>query len=436
MKAADQSARSMFRSFRHRNFALFFSGQIISLVGTWMQSVAQSWLVYRLTQSSALLGMVVFASMIPSFVLAPFGGLVADRFDRRRILVTTQSLAMILALVLAGLTIGGVVRVWEIIVLATLLGIVNAFDIPTRQAFVVEIVGREDMSNAIALNSSMFNGARVVGPAVAGIVVAAIGEGWCFLLNGLSYIAVIIGLLLMKLAPLVRASERESALGRIAAGFRFVQTTTPIRALLLLLGAVSLTGMPYATLMPVFADSVLHGGAKGLGILMGFSGVGALAGSIALVTRSDVRGLGRWVAISSISFGASLIVFSMSKAFWLSAAILVAVGGAMMVQMASSNTLIQAMVPDALRGRVMAIYSMMFMGMAPFGALFAGSVASRIGAPITVAIGGGVSILAGVTFAVRLPHLRPAAARLLVENQMIGGDPVEETMAHEPLDEA
>jgi MFS family permease len=270
------SGRSLFRSFRHRNFALFFSGQIISLVGTWMQSVAESWLVYRLTHSSILLGAVAFAALVPSFVLAPFGGVVADRFERRRVLVLTQSIAMTLAFVLAGITITGFVHVWHVLLLATCLGIVNAFDIPTRQAFVVEMVGREDLTNAIALNSSMVNGARVIGPAVAGIIVAAVGEGWCFFGNAVSYIAVIAGLLLMRIDMQPRSRPRESALQRIAEGFRFVKGTPPVRALLLLLGAVSLVGMPYATLMPVFAESILHGGAKGLGILMGCSGAGAM----------------------------------------------------------------------------------------------------------------------------------------------------------------
>ena len=429
----ERVAVSLFRSFRHRNFALFFSGQIISLIGTWMQSVAESWLVFRLTKSSVLLGTVVFCSLIPSFVLAPFGGLLADRFSRRRILVITQTLSMILAFILAALTISGVIRVWHVLTLATLLGIVNAFDVPARQSFVVEMVGREDLANAIALNSSMFNGARVVGPAVAGIVVAAVGEGWCFFLNAVSYIAVITTVVLMRVGDVKRPATGVTALQRLAEGFRFVRHTAPIRALLLLIGAISLVGMPYATLMPVFADSIFHGGAKGLGILMAASGTGALIGSLALATRDGVRGLGRWVAVSAVSFGVALVAFSFSRSFWLSAAILILVGGAMMVQMASSNTLIQVMVPDELRGRVMAIYSMMFMGMAPFGALFAGALAERIGAPHTVAIGGVVSILAGAAFAVRLPKLREEAVRLIVENQMVGGSPAEQMIAHEPL---
>jgi MFS family permease len=398
-----------------------------------MQSVAESWLVFRLTKSSTLLGTVAFCALIPSFVLAPFGGLLADRFSRRRILIVTQTLSMILAFILAGLTITGAIRVWQVMLIASLLGIVNAFDMPARQAFVVEMVGREDLTNAIALNSSMFNGARVIGPAIAGIVVAAIGEGWCFFANAVSYVAVITTLLLMRVDEAKRPLSRESAFQRIAEGFRFVRHTAPIRALLLLIGAVSLVGMPYATLMPVFADSILNGGAKGLGILMAASGVGALLGSLALASREGVRGLGRWVAISAMAFGVWLIAFSFSRNFWLSAALLVFVGASMMVQMASSNTLIQVMVPDALRGRVMALYSMMFLGMAPFGALFAGALAAHIGAPHTIAIGGVVSILAGAVFAMRLPQLRDEAVRLIVSNQVVGGDPVEEMIATPPL---
>jgi len=392
-----------------------------------MQQIAQSWLVYRLTRSSALLGFVSFAGQIPVFVLAAVGGAAADRLDRHRIIVWTQALSMALAFVLAALTLSGVVRVWHVFVLAALLGVVNAFDIPARQAFVVDMVGREDLMNAIALNSSMVNGARVVGPAIAGAVVAAVGEGWCFLLNGLSYIAVIVGLLLMRLPHAHRAmAAGRSAVADIIEGFRFSGETAPIRALLLLLGVVSLTAMPYAVLMPVFADDILHGGATGLGLLMGASGIGAVAGALSLAARRGFHGLGRWVAAATFSFGIALLLFALSKTFWLSAALLVPVGAAMMVQMAASNTLIQAMVPDALRGRVMAVYSMMFMGMAPFGAVFAGSVAERIGAAQTVAVGGLVCIAAATVFAVRLPAHRVEARQLIIAQGLAGGDPPQE----------
>jgi MFS family permease len=420
----------LLRALRHRNYQLFFGGQLISLTGTWMQQIAQSWLVYRLTRSSALLGLVSFAGQIPVFLLAAIGGAAADRRNRHRIIVWTQTLSMVLAFALAALTLTGAVRVWHVFVLAALLGVVNAFDIPARQAFMVDMVGRDDLMNAIALNSSMVNGARVIGPAIAGAVVAAVGEGWCFLLNGVSYIAVIAGLLMMRLPHPRRAIHAgRSALADIVEGFRFVGKKAPVLALLLLLGVVSLTAMPYAVLMPVFADEILHGGAAGLGLLMGASGIGALGGALSLAARRGFHGLGRWVAAATFAFGVALLLFSTSKIFWLSAVLLVPVGAAMMVQMAASNTLIQAMVPDALRGRVMAVYSMMFMGMAPFGALFAGSMASRLGAPLTVAIGGLVCIGAAAIFALRLPALRAEARELIVAQEIAGGEPSQEMTA-------
>jgi MFS family permease len=415
------------RSFRHRNYQLFFGGQLVSLTGTWMQQIAQSWLVYRLTRSSAQLGLVSFASQIPVFLLAPLGGAAADRLHRHRIIVWTQTLSMTLAFMLAGLTLSGAIRVWHLFVFAALLGCVNAFDIPARQSFMVDMVGREDLMNAIALNSSMVNGARVVGPAIAGAVVAWVGEGWCFFLNGVSYIAVIAGLLLMRLDHVRRASHSgRSALADIADGFRFVGRTAPVRDLLLLLGVVSLTAMPYAVLMPVFADVIFHGGATTLGMLTGASGVGALGGALSLAMRRGVRGLGMWIAVSTFVFGVTLVLFSSSHIFWLSAALLVPAGAAMMVQMAASNTLIQSMVPDHLRGRVMAVYSMMFMGMAPFGALFAGWMAERAGAPRTVAIGGLICVGAAVVFRLRLPAIRGEARQLIVAQGLAGGDPPQE----------
>ena len=344
------------RAFRHRNYQLFFGGQLISLTGTWMQAVAESWLIYRLTGSSALLGATSFVTLVPVFLFATIGGTVADRRHRHHIILTTQTAAMLLTFVLAALTLSGRVQVWHVFVLATCLGVVNAFDIPARQAFVVEMVGREDLSNAIALNSTMVNGARVVGPAIAGAVVALVGEGWCFLLNAVSYIAVIAGLLLMRVPPRLRPAARTSALRETLEGFQFVGRTAPVRALLLLLGVVSFAGMPYSVLMPIFAESILNSGSKGLGLLMAASGLGSLGGAVALATRSGVRGLGRWVAIATACFGGALIAFSFSRSFWLSAAMLVPVGAAMIVEMAASNTLIQAMVPNVLRGRVMAVY--------------------------------------------------------------------------------
>jgi len=419
-----------FRALRHRNYQLFFIGQLISLSGTWMQSVAQAWLVYKLTGSAVLLGLVGFSGQIPVFLIAPFGGAFADRFNRHRILIATQSIAMILAFVLALLMLFDSVQIWHIFVIAAGLGIVNAFDIPTRQAFVTDMVGKEDLINAIALNSSIFNGARIAGPAIAGILVASVGEAWCFLINAISYIAVIAGLLLMKVESNRHAAKKdESIFAGVIAGFKYVATTSPIRALMLLLGLVSLMGMPYAVLMPIFAKEILGGGADSLGLLMGASGLGALIAALSLASRKGIKGLGRWVAISSASFGISIILFSFSRSFWLSALILIPVGFSMMTQMASSNTLVQSLVPDELRGRVMAVYSMMFMGMAPFGAVLAGSLAEKLGAPMTVAMGGAVCILGAIVFALRLPALKVEARKIVVALQMTGGNPANEVTA-------
>lgn len=432
MAEAREGARQpprIVRALRHRNYRLFFAGQGVSLIGTWMQSVAQAWLVYRLTGSTLLLGTVGFVSQFPVFLLAPLGGAAADRYDRHRIIVGTQLLSMLLAFSLAALTLLGEVEIGHLFALAAALGVVNAFDIPARQAFVVELVGRDDLVNAIALNSSMFNGARIVGPAVAGILVAAIGEGWCFFANAVSYLAVLAGLLSMRLAPVARPPLEGTPLQRIAEGFRFARDTAPVRAILLLLGAVSLLGMPYAVLMPVFADQVLHGGPRGLGVLMGASGTGALIGALVLASRAEVSGLGRWVALGAAGYGVSLVLFSTSRSFWLSALLLVPVGFCMIVQMASSNTLIQSMVPDALRGRVMALYSMMLMGMAPIGALLAGVLATRLGAPRTVGLGGVVCVLGALLFLARLPRLRDEGRRLIVAQQAVAGHPSDEVTA-------
>jgi len=414
--------RGMVRSLRHRNFQLFFSGQLISLIGTWMQTIAQSWLVYRMTGSSLLLGTVAFAGQVPVFLFAPVGGMVADRWNRRQIVIATQTISMILALVLAFLTLTQRVTVGEVMLLAALMGIVNAFDIPTRQAFLVEMVGREDLMNAIALNSSMFNGARIIGPAIAGVLVAGIGEGWCFFSNGVSYIAVIAGLLLMRMPPRQRGPELAPPFEHIAEGFRFVRDTAPIHALLLLLGLVSLVAMPYAILMPIFAARILHGNARTLGVLMCATGVGALAAALLLATRRGVRGLARWVALACGGFGLCLILFSLSRWYIVSVILLVPAGFAMMTQMASSNTLIQVMVPDRLRGRVMAVYSMMFMGMAPLGALLAGAAAERIGAPWTLGLSGAGAIAGAIVFARNLPKIRVEARQLIVAQELADGE--------------
>jgi MFS family permease len=417
--------KTSLRAFRHRNYRLFFAGQLTSLVGTWMQTVAQSWLVYRLTGSATLLGVVGFASQFPIFLLSPVAGAVADTYPRRRTMIIIQTAMMLLAFPLAALTLMNRIQVWHIIVLAILLGIVNSFDIPVRQSFVAEMVGREDLINAIALNSSMMNAARIVGPAVAGILVSLVGEGWCFLLNGLSYLAVIIGWIFITSGNTPPREDAGSRREAIIEGFRFVAHTQPVRALLLLLGLVSLMGMPYSVLMPIFADDILHGGPKALGILMGFAGVGALLGAVLLAGRRGLRGLSTWVMVACGGFGTSLILFSLSRKFWLSAILLVPVGFCMMVQMASSNTLIQSMVPDRLRGRVMAVYSMMFVGMAPFGALLAGVLANLLGAPMTVAIGGIACIAGAIVFRFHLPRVRAEGRQLVLAQMMTAGEPAD-----------
>jgi MFS family permease len=429
------------RALRHRNFQLFFSGQLISLTGTWMQTVAQSWLVYRLTGSGLKLGAVGFASQIPVFLFAPLGGIVADRSNRKHVVIGTQIASMLLAFVLAVLTLTHRITVPEIFVLAALLGVVNAFDLPGRQSFLVDMVGKEDLMNAIALNSSMFNGARVIGPAVAGVLVARLGEGWCFFANGVSYIAVIAGLMMMNVHAPARVSAETSPLEHIVEGFQFVNRTAPIRALMILLGLVSLCGMPYVVLMPLFADKILRDGgqelasligshdlgAVRLGILMGAAGVGALLGALTLAIRTGVKGLGTWVSTCCAGFGISLMLFSFSKTFWLSVFLLLPVGYFVMLQMSSSNTLIQVMVPDVLRGRVMAVYSMMFMGMAPVGALLGGALADRLGPQLTVAIGGFASVMGAWWFAVQLPKIRVEARQLIMAQAAAGGEPSEMT---------
>jgi len=402
-----------------------------------MQTVAQSWLVYRLTGSGLQLGAVGFASQIPVFLFAPIGGIVADRSNRKHVVIGTQVASMLLAFVLAALTLTHRVHVWHVFVLAALLGVVNAFDIPGRQSFLVDMVGKEDLMNAIALNSSMFNGARVIGPAVAGVLVARLGEGWCFFANAVSYIAVIAGLLMMNVKAPARVSTNISPWDHIVEGFQFVNRTAPIRALMVLLGLVSLCGMPYVVLMPLFADKILHGGgqefasligshdlgAVRLGILMGAAGVGALLGALTLALRSGVKGLGTWISVCCAGFGISLMLFSFSRSFWLSVLLLLPVGYFVMLQMASSNTLIQVMVPDVLRGRAMAVYSMMFMGMAPIGALLGGALSDRVGAPLTVAIGGFASVLGAWWFTVQLPKIRVEARQLIVAQAAAGGEP-------------
>lgn len=415
-----------FRALRHRNFRLFLGGQIVSLAGTWMQQVALSWLVYRLTRSPLLLGLVGFAGQVPTLLLAPVAGAWADRGNRRRIVIATQALAMVQALLLAALVLHGTASVGHVMALSVFLGLVNGVDVPTRQAFLVEMVtGRDDLANAIALNSSVFNAARLVGPAVAGFMIALVGEGVVFLLNGLSYVAVIAALYAMRLGPRPRAvGPLEPLPRRLAEGFRYAFGFPPIRALLLLVAVVSLMGVPFSVLMPVFATEVLHGGPRTLGLLMAASGVGALTGALYLAGRATVRGLGQVILVCVVLFGISLLGFALSRRLWLSMAALLGAGLGLMVQMASSNTILQTIVDDDKRGRVMSFYSMAFMGMVPFGSLLAGLLASRIGAPATVASGGVACLLAAAFFALALPGLRAQVRPIYVRLGIVPEVPV------------
>jgi len=392
---------------KHRNYRLYFAGQSISLVGTWMQRIAMSWLAYRLTHSPLLLGVVGFAGQIPTFILSPFAGVLADRWNRHRTLVVTQVLALIQAVILAALVLTGTVAVWHLVVLSVILGTINALDIPVRQAFVVQLLGRkEDLGNAIALNSSMVNAARLVGPSIAGVLISAFGEGWCFLVNALSYLPVIAALLALRIAPAAARPAGGRVMDVLREGFHYVRDFTPVRNMLLLLALVSLMGMPYQILMPIFAKDILGGDAHTLGFLMGASGLGALAGTVYLATRRTIRGFGRLITVSAVVFGLGLIAFSLSHAVWLSMTLVFVAGLGMMVQMASSNTVIQTVIDDDKRGRVMSFFTMAFMGMAPFGSLLAGALASRIGAPSTLALGGGFCVAGAALFASRLKEMR------------------------------
>jgi len=386
---------------------LFFGGQGLSLIGTWMTQLATIWLVYQLTDSPLMLGLVGFTSQIPSFVLAPFGGVVVDRWRTRRILVTTQILAMLQSLALAALALTHIINIWHIISLSLLQGLINAFDAPARQTFVTEMVERkEDLGSAIALNSSLVNGARLIGPAIAGVIIARIGSGYCFLIDGISYIAVIAALLAMRLKPKKITIPTANPLRRIEEGFVYAFGFPPIRSILLLMALFSVMAMPYVTLLPVFATDILHGSAHTLGFLTAASGVGALAGGIYLSTRQTVLGLGKVIAFSPMICGIGLIVFALSHVLWLSLLMSLLIGLGSILQIASSNTIIQTIVEDDKRGRVMSLFTMSFLGMAPFGNLLAGGLAEEIGTPNTLIIGGIFCILGTLLFAKQLPALR------------------------------
>jgi MFS family permease len=391
-----------FRAMQHRNFQLFMAGQLVSLIGTWMQNMAQLWLVYKLTHSAALLGVFGFASQVPMLFLSSLGGYVGDRFDRHRGVIATQTISMLLAFVLAGLTLTNSINKWELIGIAFLVGIVNSFDVPIRQAFFVQMVGKEDLPNAIALNSSIFNGARAVGPAIAGFAIALVGAGWCFFLNGLSFVAVIVALLMMRIAPREIKPSKDSPLKSFVQGFRFAMGDAPVRSTLLLLSTLSLFGLQYAVFMPIYAQDILGGNARTLGWLMSSAGVGAVIGALQFAARTHYRGLARWIAATSTTCAVGLIIFSQAKTLWLCVAVLFVVGFAATSQMAATNTLIQNRVPDELRSRVMAVYATMFMGVQPIGALIAGGMAKRITAPHTLTVFGALVLAGSLIFIARV----------------------------------
>jgi MFS family permease len=400
---------SVGRALRHRNYRLFFTGQSISLIGTWLTKVATSWLVYRLTGSAWLLGVVGFAGQIPTFILAPLAGALVDRWDRYRVLLATQVLAMVQSVLLATLALGGFIRVWEIIALNVLQGLIDAFDVPTRQSMLVRMVSdRADLPNAIALNSSMVNSARLLGPAIAGALIAVVGEGWCFFIDAVSYGAVIVSILLMRLEPQARAPRDTRVLYDVAEGFRYASAHVPIRALLLLLAVSGVAGRPFAVLLPVIAREVMHGGAGTLGLLQATAGMGALAGALYLAARTRLAGLGRVVLVSAALFGLGLVAFSRAHALWLALPMLLLAGTGMMLQTAASNTIIQTVVAEDKRGRVMSMLAMSLFGSVPIGSLIAGALATRIGAQNTILIGGAICVAAAAAFVRTLPDVQRA----------------------------
>ena len=404
------------RAFQSRNFRLFYAGQSISLIGTWMQRIAMGWLVYRLTDSVFMLGFVGFVSALPSFLFSPFAGVLVDRYNRYRLLILVQSLALLQALILACLVLAEVVTIGHVLVLGLLLGLVEAMELPLRQAFLSEIVAKQDIGNAIALNSSMVNVSRLLGPSLAGILIALVGEGMCFLLNAISYLAVIFSLLAMRVSPVLRPAHRSGILKELYEGFAYASAFTAIRNMLLLLALTSLMAMPYTVLMPVFAKDVLQGGPHTLGFLLAGAGVGALVGSVYLISRKNVLGLEKWLTHGACLFGGALILFALSRVFELSLLLMVVSGFGMIVQAASTNTLIQTIVDEDKRGRVMSFFAMAWRGMVPFGSLLAGVMADWFGAPLTLAIGGGCCVAGGLWFASHLSafrqQIRPIYQRL------------------------
>jgi MFS family permease len=418
-----RGAAQLLRALRHRNYRLFFGGQGISLIGTWMQRIAVQWLVYRLTGSAVVLGVVAFASQIATFALSPIAGVLADRWNLRRALLWTQILALVQAAILALLAVTNVITIWEVVVLSLLLGIINAFDMPVRHAFVVEMVeGPEDLGNAIALNSSLVNAARLVGPSLAGVLITVLGEGWVFTLNALSYVAVVLALLAMTMPHQPRPPSNAPLLHGLREGLAYAAGFPPIRALLLLLAVTSLLGLPYATLMPIFAADILGGGPHTLGFLFGASGLGALAATVYLAWRSSVVGLGRAVIVGTGAFGLSLLAFAYSQTIWLSLLSMLLAGFGMLLELAATNTILQSIVDDDKRGRIMSLYSMAFLGMAPFGSLAAGGLAHAIGAPNTLALGGCGCLVGTILFALRWPSMRSLVRPIYVRKGLLVED--------------
>jgi MFS family permease len=410
------------RALRHRNFQLYFFGQGTSVIGNWMTKLATSWLVYRMTHSVLLLGVVSFAGQIVSFIVGPFAGVWVERLDRRKLLVATQAAAAVQSLALAALTLAHVITLWEIVALTALQGLINAFDMPGRQSFLVKMVeDREDLSNAIAINSSLANGARLVGPAIAGLVIGAFGEGWCFLIDGVSYFAVIGSLLLMRIKPMEIRGGASSMVEQMREGWNYVRTFRPIRTILVLFALISLMGYSYAVLLPVFAGQVLHGGARTLGWLTGASGVGALVSALSLVVRKSVVGLARMVRIAAAMLGGALILFGFSHTLWLSLVLMVFVGFGLMQCASASNTIIQSLVTEDKRARVMSYYTMAFFGASPFGSLFAGVLAQRIGAPHTVMVTGAFCVAGSIWFAVELPKIKAVMRPIYEEMGLLSG---------------
>ncbi len=409
------------RALRHRNYRLFFAGQGLSLVGTWVSRLATGYLVYDLTKSAWLLGLVGFAAQFPTFVFTPFGGVLTDRVDRHRVMLITQLVSMLQSFALAGLALSGTITVLDILLLSVLQGLTNAFDIPARQAFVVEMIeDRADLSNAIALNSSMFNGARLIGPTLAAGMIWLTGPGWCFLIDGVSYLAVIAALLAMRV-PAFKPRAARPVIAELREGFAYAFGFPPIRSILLLVAAMSFAGGPYLVLMPAFAEKVYHGGAPTLGLLTAAGGLGALGGGAYLASRRSVLGLGRVIAGAGVGFGAVLAGFGMSSTLWLSLILLTAAGAAMIVVMAASNTILQTVVDEEKRGRVMSLFAMAVIGMMPIGSLLAGAMSRRFGEQATVAAGGMFCALAAAGFARALPGLRPHVRPIYLARGILPG---------------